>query len=287
MASRFASGQTEGSDEVIANLRHQMFDRMRSLPALCSAVVVAVALSSSQLAVYADDWVDMRAFGPFICRADFALEGYEQVFADLAQIQKDIVRILNVPPAEERVEIYLFGSRAAYDRYLKQWYPNVPYRRALYVKNKGPGIVLAYNSSSLPIDMRHECTHALLHASLPMVPLWLDEGLAEYFENPVENRTDGSPHRSGMVWSIRLGQIPSITRLEAKRDLSEMGRREYRAAWAWVHFLLHGPPEAHDELVRYLSDIRSLTPPGQFSERLGRRVEDSHTKLVRHFKSLD
>ena len=31
-------------------------------------------------------------------------------------------------------------------------------------------------------DLRHECTHALLHAALPYVPLWLDEGLASLYE---------------------------------------------------------------------------------------------------------
>ena len=41
-----------------------------------------------------------------------------------------------------------------------------------------------------------------------------------------------------------------------------MDRSDYRAAWAWVHFMLHGPVEARDELVRFLADIRLGTPLG-------------------------
>jgi len=281
---------TQGSGEsgyaaVIFLPRRPWFRRLSVTRWLCLAIT-AVAVFSCFFAsrASADRWLDMRSFGPFVCRADFPLNGHEQIFADLARIQEDLVQHLKIPPAQERIEVYLFRSRANYDEYLNRWFPNVPYRRALYVKNKGPGMVLAYFSSSLHTDMRHECTHALLHASLPMVPLWLDEGLAEYFENPAGERTSGSPHRKGLLWSLRLGQVPSLQRLEAKRQLSEMGRTEYRAAWAWTHFLLHGPPEAQDELVRYLADIRLRTPPGQFSDRLQRRVPDPTGNLVRHFK---
>ncbi|NIL97067.1 MAG: hypothetical protein GTO53_05920 [Planctomycetales bacterium] len=252
---------------------------------ICLHSAALAALSGSFLnPANAQPWIDIRAFGPFVCRADFLLSGHERIFADLARIQEDLVHHLQIPPAQERIEIYLFRSRAQYDQYLNRWFPNVPYRRALYVKNKGPGMVLAYFSDSLDTDMRHECTHALLHASLPMVPLWLDEGLAEYFENPPDERATGSPHRKGLRWSLRLGQLPSLERLEAKRQLSEMGRVEYRAAWAWTHFLLHGPPAAQQELVRYLADVRQRTPPGQFSDRLQQRLPDPSGQLVRHIK---
>ena len=56
----------------------------------------------------AADWVDHRAFGPFVCRADFSLRGREKVFADLADIQRDLYQRLGIPPGREQIEIYLF-----------------------------------------------------------------------------------------------------------------------------------------------------------------------------------
>jgi hypothetical protein len=118
-----------------------------------------------------------------------------------------------------------------------------------------------------------------------MVPLWLDEGLAEYYEVSPAERIHSNPHRKGLTWSLRLGQVSSIDELEAKRQLREMGRGEYRSAWVWAHFLLHGPPQARIELIRYLSDIRAGTPPGQFSLRLASQLPDAERQLIKHFKT--
>jgi hypothetical protein len=228
----------------------------------------------------------MRVFGPFVCRADFPLAKYEGVFRHLADIQQDLVTRLHIPPAQERIEVLLFKNKATYSQYLKRWFPNVPYRRALYVKNNGPGMVFAFLSSELETDMRHECTHALLHASLPMVPLWLDEGLAEYYEVPPNQRAGQNPHHGALMWKLRFGQIPKLTRLEAKRELSEMRRAEYRDAWAWTHYLLNGPLVVQQELIGFLADIRGGSPPGLISRRLERATGAVERPLAKHFKSF-
>ena len=67
------------------------------------------------------------------------------------------------------------------------------------------------------IDLRHEATHALLHGSLPMVPLWLDEGLAKYFEVLREHRIDGSPYVNTVKENVRLGQLYKLPVLEEMR----------------------------------------------------------------------
>ena len=45
-------------------------------------------------------------------------------------------------------------------------------------------MVYTYWGNRIQQDLRHELTHAILHSVLKDVPLWLDEGLAEYFEVP-------------------------------------------------------------------------------------------------------
>ena len=148
-------------------------------------------------------------------------------------------------------------------------------------------MVFAYMNDDFAIDLRHESTHALLHASLPMVPLWLDEGIAEYFEVPRAQRASGNPHLRTIRWAARLGRTPDLTALEAKADLTGMGRSDYRDSWAWAHFMLHGPKEAHDALVAFLSDIQASTPPGKLSERLTRRLPDLERQYIQHFRNWD
>ena len=58
---------------------------------------------------------------------------------------------------------------------------------------------MAYRNPEFGNDLRHECTHALLHAVLPAVPLWLDEGLAKYFEVQRASRAYGHPYLSSFA----------------------------------------------------------------------------------------
>jgi hypothetical protein len=251
---------------------------------LAAAILLAFSLAPST--VYAQGWIDQRVYGPLVCNADFPLADVEPLLAEVAQIQQELIRLLAIPPANERIQLLLFRDRSAYRRYLAQYLPNVPYRQALYVRSAGQGTVLAFRSDDLPIDVRHECTHALLHSVLPMVPLWLDEGLAEYFEVPAAERPLKNPHHSTVVWWMRFGRVPSMQRLEARQTLDDMGRTEYREAWAYAHYLLNGPPAVRTELVSYLADIRNGTPPGQLSQRLGRMTPDLPGELVEHFKTF-
>lgn len=249
------------------------------------ACFVGVLLLAWCASTHAQGWLDQRVSGPVVCRADFSLDGYEGLFRDLAGVQNDLVRMLAVAPAEEPIELYLFQDKRTFTSYLQKRYPKVPSRRALFVKGSGPGRVFVYRHDELPIDVRHEGTHALLHASLPMVPLWLDEGLAEYFEVPPAERAYDNPHLGALRWDLRFGNSPSMTALEAKGDLAEMSATDYRHSWAWVHFMIHGPKEARDELVGFLGDIRMSIPPGKLSERLARRLPHPEKLLAQHFKT--
>ncbi len=230
------------------------------------------------------EWLDHQSYGPFQCRATFPMGDLTSLFQELSALEHELQRTLAVPPASQVVDVYLMESKPSHQAFLNRHFPQVPYRRALYVQRSGRGSVFAYRHSELAVDLRHECTHALLHTNLPMVPLWLDEGLAEYFEMPAEQRAFEHPHLKKLRWNIRFGMIPNIESLEAHQDLSEMGGAEYRFAWAWVHFMLHGPLPVHRALVRYLADIRRGNPPGKLSERLRLALPDLERQMVRHFK---
>lgn len=233
------------------------------------AILAAIGLESGAAAA---EWPHHREIGRFVCRADFPLETVETLLADLQQLQADLTADLGLPAANEWIELYLFRDKPTYLGYMSKQFPGVPYRRALYMKSRGQGRVFAYLGPEVETDVRHECTHALLHAVLPMVPLWLDEGLAEYYEVPRANRKQDRSRPWNPGGTRR--PLPTLVELEAKRDVSEMGLDEYHAAWTWAYFMLHGPAEARGELLQFLEDIRAQTPPGQLSVRLRTRLPD-------------
>ena len=247
-------------------------------------VAVAALLGGGARSVAAPAWLDRCDYGPFQIVAEFPLAPLDDSVQDLSRLEHELQRTLGLPPARETIQVYLLANEDAHRSLLKQLFPRVPYRRALYVQRDRRASLYAYRHAELPIDLRHECTHALLHANLAMVPLWLDEGLAEYFEMPEAERAFGHPHLAALNWNLRLGMLRNVESLETAENLSEMGGVEYRYSWAWVHFMLHGPVAAHRALVEFVADIHRGTPPGRLSERLHTAVPQLDNRMVQHFK---
>lgn len=264
-------------------LSHESHPRAKTRCVLLLILLLLAGFKPCQ----AQSWVDTRVAGPFVVRADFPLVGLERLLGELARLQTDLGRSLNLQPPGESVELYLFQDEKTYRAYLRQHFPKIPYRRALFIKDKGPGKVLVHRSPEFAVDIRHECTHALLHSTLPMVPLWLDEGLAEYFERAPEERAYDNPYFESVKWAARFGLVPSLEQLESKGDFSKLRHNDYRNSWAWVHFMLHGPTEARHELIRFLADIQASTPPGTLSQRLAHRLPKTKSQFAKHFKTWE
>lgn len=246
---------------------------------LCCFVLALAGAAQAQ-----DRWPDERQAGPFLCHADFSLAEQADLLAELARLQKDMTDTLGASPSRESFHLFLFEKKPTYQAYMQQHFPKVPYRRALFIKARGPGMVFAYRGEDFGLDVRHESTHALLHAWLKNVPLWLDEGLAEYFEVPHEQRAGQNPHLAAVRAMIRIGELPRLEALEEMTGIDDMGRDEYRDAWAWVHFAVHGPPEANEELLRYLADLEGGGEVGPLSQRLRRRMPDLNRRVGEHFR---
>jgi hypothetical protein len=244
----------------------------------------AMALGGSVVRAAQPAWPDERTAGVFRIHADFSLEAYGELIDELASLQDDLVAELGIAQPREEVHLFLFERKVTYQAYLQQYFPKVPARKALYIKGRGPGMVFAYRSAELAVDVRHEATHALLHASIDEIPLWLDEGLAEYFEVSPGDRAAKNPYVSGVRWNVRLGYIPSLDDLQRLRDLSEMGKNEYRDAWAWTHYLLHGGDEPRAVLRDYLAQLGSGQEAGGLKSQLDRRIVDPEGGFTNHFR---
>ena len=230
-------------------------------PAALLAGLLAATSPKSPSLWAAQRWPEELAAGPFVCHADFSLERHQPLLAETAQLQQDLSSALGVGPPREAIHLFLFERKTTYETYVRRHFPGTPCRRALFIKASGPGMVFAYRGADFEMDVRHEGVHALLHAVLPLVPLWLDEGLAEYFEEPRRRRASAHPYLAAVKWKVRWGWRASIEDLEQVRDVNDMGQTHYREAWAWVHFMLHGPAEARDELTQFIADLEAHSPP--------------------------
>ena len=136
-------------------------------------------------------------------------------------------------------------------------------------------------------DLRHEISHAYLHSVVPQLPLWLDEGLAEYFEVP---RGHDGLNQTQLAWlASHLEQgdwQPDVRRLERLESSFDMGQAEYAESWAWVHFLLHSGPEHRALLQGYLEQLRRDGTADPLSQWLGRAVAQPEAALAEYIRQL-
>lgn len=100
----------------------------------------------------------------------------------------------------------------------------------------------------------HEYTHVLLHLNFATLPLWLDEGLAEFYGN---SRLGDRESKVGTIDQSHLyilGQstlLPIETLLKVEQGSSyyneaNQGSVFYAESWALVHYLMLDP-EAHEQ----------------------------------------
>ena len=200
--------------------------------------------------------------------SDFKLPPGHPLVDDLVALRGTVTRTLALPEPRRDVTVYLFAGEEPYRKYLDGVHPGLPPRRAYFVGTKKELAVYTYWGDRVQEDLRHEYTHGLLHASLETVPLWLDEGLAEYFEVPGEPGSMNGDYPHQLAVAVSRGWRPDIDRLERLEEFAELQRRDYQESWAWVHYMLHASPATRQELVDYLAELRDTTHPPHLADRL-------------------
>lgn len=230
---------------------------------------------------------------PYVFFADFELNGKLPLFRELEQLRDQVYHELLLPDSNRMIQVHLYHSREKYEAAMAAKYPQLPRRRAFFVAQPRPIggtedlLVYTYWGDRIQEDLRHELTHALLHSVLQDVPLWLDEGLAEYFEAPPGSQ-GVHPRHLDVVRQTGAESFPTnLERLEKLTQLQDMTPAEYREAWAWVHFMLRGNPQARQILISYLRELRVTSQPGPLRTRLETVAAVPETALRQHLGRID
>ena len=223
-----------------------------------------------------------------LVQSDFRISPDHELIHNLKQLRHQVYEHLELPVQQRPVTVYLFDHEQAYRQYLAKMYPGLPHRRAYFFKTSKELAVFTYWGDRIQEDLRHEFTHGLLHASLKNVPLWLDEGLAEYFEVAGDQPGElNSNYPSELTAKIGNGWTPDLTRLENLEEFADLQRLDYQESWAWVHFMLHHTPETREALIGYLGDLRTQNEPYRLSNRLKVAQVDFENRFLSYVASLN
>ena len=231
----------------------------------------------------------MTRVGPFAVYTNAPIAPSAPVVSSLLELERDLATNLGLRVAADGppVEVYVLKDREAFTHFLTFYYPELPPRRAFFLAQGPRRFVYTYYNDRLDEDLRHEATHALLHAAVGDLPLWLDEGLAEYFEGPDERQGLNPEHLARLPDDVKAGWRPDLARLETLTNVREMSPRDYREAWAWVHYLLNEPGPGRPALLAFLHDLKAQPPnPPLLADRLAKTDLAAGQRVVSHLEKL-
>ncbi|HVW37594.1 MAG TPA: hypothetical protein VHB99_09820 [Pirellulales bacterium] len=224
---------------------------------------------------------------PLIVYSDFALPPHHRLLDELVAERGELLAKLNLPKTDEPVHIFLFESEQRFHDFIGKHFPNFPVRRAFFVETDTRLAVYAHWGDRVAEDLRHEVSHGYLHAVVPNLPLWLDEGLAENAEVP---RGDGGlnrPHVQLLLENLEsYGWRPNLERLERIDSAGEMTQIDYAESWAWIHMLMETDPARRRLIHDYLMELRRGGPPPAFAPRIKGWFPQAEEMLVAHLRSL-
>ncbi len=223
----------------------------------------------------------------FEIRSDFPIAQESPLVLELEELQKQITTTLQLPKQRDPVVVYLFSDEESYRNYMHNTWPALPARRAFFVGTSRELAVYSFHSESIQEDLRHEFTHGLLHASLSTVPLWLDEGLAEYFE--VRGAEVGPPHPGHVRFlqtTRKNGWNPSMYKLEQLSDFQTMTQQDYAESWGWVHYMLHENDDTRQTLVNYIAELETKTVPGKLMPLLEKASPSYYNGMLSHVANM-
>lgn len=229
--------------------------------------------------------------------SDFFLPADNRLIQSLAVEADDLNSWFGIATTERLIHVYLFEDGTAFKRYVTRYHEGAPFQRAFFSDTGESLEVYAVWGLHGPQDLRHELAHAYLHAVIPDIPLWIDEGIAEYSELP--SHEDGL-HREFITLLAHArdngGWLPDIRRLERWSPQRKLGQLDYAEAWLWTHFLMESRPEYRQLLRDHLrrladaaeaSDTESVEEVHPFELRLRGVSQSPETELLAHLKQLE
>ena len=223
-----------------------------------------------------------------VIHSNFPLSAHHRLFEELTAQRADLCGRLALPCSDEPIHVYLFETAEEFEGFVRLHHPQFPDRRAFFIETDARLSIYAQWGDRMAEDLRHEVTHGYLHSVLPDIPLWLDEGIAKFYEMPRGQRGLNRPLLDRLLVEMeREHWQPNLRRLEQFPPTYNMTLDDYVEAWAWTHWLMESRPECLDVLRGYLADLRRNAAAPPLSARLTALLGHPDEALLEHVRRLN
>jgi tetratricopeptide (TPR) repeat protein len=241
---------------------------------LCLAIATfLIAAPARSLPPRQEPWIEVKTAN-FTLFSNAGEGDTRRVGADLERLRDALSQLspgltLNAPFP---TWIYVFKSTASLQPYQRS-YGGKPLDAGGYFLSQPQGNYVAIDdrpkSKADPSTIvYHEYFHYVARNNYGDLPLWLHEGLAEYYSTFEVSRNDalvGLPIAEHVLWLRKNPWIPLAQLFTVdlnSKDYNESARRGafYAESWALTHYLLAGSPERRGQLLELLRLTKAGTP---------------------------
>jgi tetratricopeptide (TPR) repeat protein len=219
-----------------------------------------------------DSWIEIRTASVTIY-SNASEQKSRAVGADLERLRDALAQIAPEVSLASPVPTYVFLFRnAASFRPYQKTYNGAPVAAGGYFLSRPLANYVAVDIDQQGEEraiLYHEYIHHVMGNNYASLPLWLHEGLAEYYSTFKVGRDEvriGQPIPEHVAWLRQHNLIPLATLFkvdERSPEYNEASRRGgfYAESWALAHYLISGNPDRHRQAVEYLRLAQSGASP--------------------------
>ena len=229
-------------------------------------LIVPPAVSSELPAATRDDWVEVRSARFVVCSnaGEPAAARAARHLERLADVIESTSRGLHVDVGHE-IRVYVFRNLESFTPYAGPPHDATTTTAGFHVM--APDIeLIAYHRPEWGDAMTfasHEFLHAVIARSLGPIPIWANEGLAEYYSTFItRGRTAdiGEPIGDHLVWLRAKGLLPlaylfAITPSSPQYHAGPWRGIIYSESWALVHMLIRNDQAPATRFSRMLGAL--------------------------------
>jgi hypothetical protein len=209
----------------------------------------------------------------FTLRTDFVDEAYvRRLQGDLekyfSRMQKEFWDFIRPEHREAHIVMAVFDSQESFDTLAGE--DAAAPRGEMGYSNKSASRVAFVRQDEYYKDIMiaaHELTHVFNRFSVDQTPIWLDEGMAQYYANyageECGNRAIESGINAGAIEAIdaalkegRFAGIPALLGMDDAAFYGEASGVNYAESWALVYYLRRGMTGGDDTLARYYQMLK-------------------------------
>ena len=235
--------------------------------------LIQAFIGNASLLCAKDNWISIRTRN-FLLVGNTSEGNIRNVGLRFEQFRDAFSRLFNLPPdSPYSTTVVVFKNEISF-RPFKPLYQGKPMNiGGVFLAGQDLNFIalnLEAGSNSPYHVIYHEYVHYLVNSTKLRFPLWLNEGLAEFYSTFEVTDGDkkillGRTVENHILYLRENKFLPLATLLKVDRsspDYNENSKRGifYAESWALVHYLMLGNPQRHKEYLEFV-DLQSRNQP--------------------------